>query len=483
MQIEQYRELYDLIKDAFIEMQSLVNSSEEQHKLILSQYDFPKFDNFQDNGMPRLSTYFPTSGPKDYASLFSSHGERYYYYEDISSFKKILNYFKNHLEDFKSHPYYSYLSEDNVNMYSRLLSADLLETFDCYMHGIESKEFNEDIFKTILYRLFSRIFKTALPISICIPILLIRFEKDEMTITDNIRIRRLTKKEMISCYGKGGYSDTYELLIVSSATHILELQNYSVNNGPIFSNYAWGVVDAYPVDMIDRWFAAFRIVTQLNTGYGQILCFPDDWGIRKGNLIDIHGVKIKKYPYSFIKNRKDIDPTPLVTIQQLEKVIKLFQLLNESKSNSMNIAIKRLTMAYLREEEQDSIIDLIIGIEALVTKEDHNEITHKVSIRTALILSTLPRYPYSITKTFSIMKKLYGFRSKVVHGANISDKQRVIELQENESIPSVELAGRILEYLILAMAYHPEYLDTTKIDTMFLDQYEAMLKAQIVEGQ
>ena len=149
----------------------------------------------------------------------------------------------------------------------------------------------------------------------------------------------------------------------------------------------------------------------------------------------------------------------------------------------MNIAIKRLTMAYLREEEQDSIIDLIIGIEALVTKEDHNEITHKVSIRTALILSTLPQYPYSITKTFSIMKKLYGFRSKVVHGANISDKQRVIELQENESIPSVELAGRILEFLILAMAYHPEYLDATKIDTMFLDQYEAMLKAQIVEGQ
>lgn len=263
------------------------------------------------------------------------------------------------------------------------------------MHATAEDEFCEETFREILFRLFNRFFQKDLPISICVPILLTRFEDEEYSIKEGVRIRKLTDSELLSSYSIGGYSDTYELSVVSSATHILEFQNYSVENASVLSPFAWDYVDAYPVEMIDKWFAAYRIVTLHDSGYGQLLAFPVNWGIRSGNLLDIHGIKIQKYPRAFIKKRLDISPTPLATSEDIDMVTRLFLALIDNKANSLNIAVKRLNMAYLREADEDSILDLMIGIEALVTKDDFSEITYKVSARTAVLLSTISIFQYS----------------------------------------------------------------------------------------
>ena len=473
MRDELYIELYDLIKDAFIEMQELVKTSKENHKFIFSHHDFPRIDRYRENGMPSLSTYFFTDGPSDFASLFKSDDEYHYSYEKLPVFQRILRFFMEYKDEFMEHPYFRDIKR-KPDLYQRIFAFDLLDAFDSYMHEAADDTFSEDAFREVLLRLYNRFFARDLSLSICIPILITRFEADEYIVSDGIRIRKLTEPEIISSYQRGGYSDTYELLTVSSATHILELQNYSVENAPVFAPIAWDYEEAYPVEIVDKWFAAYRIVTHHDTGYGQLLMFPQNWGVREANLINIQGVKITRFPTTFVKKQRYTDSTPLVTNAELEAVGKLFKSLLDNSVNSLNIAVRRLNMAYLRESDEDTIIDLMIGIEALVTKKDMGEITYKVSTRVAWILSTLSDYPYSIKETFSLMKKIYNFRSKVVHGEAITEKLRIIKLREDAEISSVDLARNILENLILAVTERREFLDPSNIDEFFFEKYELM---------
>ncbi len=473
MEKEQYNELYGLIKDAFVVMQDLVNTSKEKNKYIFHHFEYPKLYEARENGMPSLSVYYGLDGPKDYASLFKSANddEHFYYYKQIPEFQKLLDFFVNNISFFAQHPYFEDINQSNSPTTS-FFAYDILHAFDTYMHRNKSHEFQEEIFKNVVYELYNRFFLEDLPISICVPILLVRFENDEEIVSDNIQIRKLTDRELLSLYKVGGYSDAYELLLVSCATHVLELKNYSLRNTPIHSPAAWEYVEAYPVEIIDKWFAAFRIITHHETGYGQILAFPVEWGNREGNLVDIHGVKVHKFPNIFVKERKDIHPTPLVNTAELEKINRLFDFFIKNNANSLSIALRRLNTSYLRETEEDTILDLMIGIESLVTKDDHGEIVYKVSTRTALILSTLSQYPYSITETKKAMNTIYGFRSKVVHGASNLERSRIVKMREDISVYSVDLARSILEYLILAIAENPVFLDPSNIDLFFLEDYE-----------
>ena len=475
MREEHYRKLYNLIKLAFIDMQNLVNKSEDEHKYIFTHYNFPILRDRRDNGMPTLSEHYGIDGPKNYASLFSSKDDEHHYnYKKISSFQNVIEFFDNHVEELAEHPFFRDYKENDDLKFS-YLTYQLLYLFDCYMHTADSTVFDEDAFKGVLLRFYNRIFLEDLPISICVPILLTRFEDDVITVTDNIRIRKLSDIELLSSYKVGEYSDIYELFVVSSATHILELQNYTIPNVPLFSWFALEHKEAYPLDIIDKWFAALRIVTHIESGYGQVLAFPDEWGIKKEKLIDVHGDKIFRYNYKYVTNKLWNDPTPLISSKELEPVNKLFKFFLSNTNNALNLAIRRLNRAYLREAEEDAIVDLVIGIEALVTNDEHGEITYKVSTRSAFILSTLPQYPYSIIETKVAIGKLYNFRSKVVHGASQIDKSRVIKIRDDISKSSVSFAIELLQYLILAIVNKPIFLNVQKIDEYFLNNYEELL--------
>ena len=479
MQEKHYKELYELLQEAFVEMHALVKKSTSEHKYIFSHYDFPKLSDSRENGMPSLSVFYGIDGPKDYSSLFVSRDDEHHYnLMRITSFQNIRNYLFNHENDLKEHIYFSNIEKLGEHAFD-LLKYDILAAFDCYMHENDSQEFNEQVFQEIILRLYNQLFLEELPISICVPILMVRFEDESIPITDNIQIRKLTDKELLSSYRIGSYSDTYELFVVSSATHILELKNYIITNSPMFSWCALEHKEAYPLEIIDKWFAAFRIVTHIESGYGQILSFPDGWGIRKGNLIDVHGDKIFKFNYKYVTNKMWNNDTPLVTTAELKPVFELYNFFLNNTSNSLNIAIRRLNLAYLRESDEDAIIDLVIAIEALVTDHDHGEITYKVSTRTAFILSTLPDYPYTIAETQNAIKKLYAFRSKVVHGASKIDKSRIIKVRKNIEKDSVALAMELLQFLILAISKRSEFLNSQNIDTFFLEKYESMMKMQL----
>lgn len=481
---EFYDDLYGLMKNAFREMQELVFQSKENKKFIFTQYQFPKLGQMRMNGMPSLSEYFFTDAPKDYSSVFKKiDDDKSYNFNRINSIQKIRELFVNNIDELNKHPFFEDCTTEK-RLWDYCVSSMVLTAFDCYMHesnDANGTSFDEIAFKKIVMQLFNRFFLDDLPISICVPILMVRFKEDSIEVSDNIKIRKMTDRELISAYKIGAYSDTQELSVVTCATHILELSNYKIHNSSFFSWFPLEHKEAYPIHIIDKWFAAFRIITHIQSGYGQVLAFPDDWGVRNGNLLSIFGDKIKNFNFEFITQAKWNDPTPLLSKENLESVNRLFEFFLNTPNNSLNIAIKRLNRAYTRESEEDAILDLVIAIEALLTDNDHGEITYKVSTRAAWVLSELPMYPYTLIETKRIIAKLYAFRSNIVHGTTQIDKSRIIKIRDGIDKESIPLAIEILQYLILAISHNPRLLNTKELDAYFLDNYAALLRVKSVD--
>lgn len=478
MNTEFYKELYELMKVAFIDMNNLVNRSKDEKKYIFSHYHLPKLSGVKQNGMPNVTEFYGIDGPRDYKSLFTSNDdEKHYNYNKIDALNNVLKFFETNISKLKEFTYFKDIDQysDYGTSYIRF---KILCAFDNYRHLADSETFDEDVFNDVMYLFFNRIFMDDLPISICVPILMVGFKEDEIAVTDHIRIRKLSDTELLSIYKIGNYSDTYELFLITNATHVLELKNYSVPNVPMFSWFALDHKEAYPLEIIDKWFAALRIVTNIESGYGQILAFPNEWGIGKEKLLEIHGDKIFCFNYKYVTDKLWNNSIPVLKDDELKDVNNLFELLLNNTNNAINIAIKRLNRAYLRENEEDAIIDLVIGIEALVTNNDHGEITYKVSTRAAFVLSTLQKYPYTIMETKNAISKLYAFRSKVVHGAAKIEKSRVIKICEDISKDSVPLAIELLKYLIYAIASNAEFSSAAKIDAYFLEYYQSLINSQ-----
>ena len=61
------------------------------------------------------------------------------------------------------------------------------------------------------------------------------------------------------------------------------------------------------------------------------------------------------------------------------------------------------------------------------------------------------------------MKKIYSYRSKIVHGGTIKDKDRLFEINGKQK-DLCYIAVDFLRYTIQFMSENPEYLDSSKLD-------------------
>lgn len=141
---------------------------------------------------------------------------------------------------------------------------------------------------------------------------------------------------------------------------------------------------------------------------------------------------------------------------------------SELLSAQLRFASRRLNLCYLREDEEDAILDATIGLESLLVGGEKNEITHKLALRMAA-LSTLDagnqRGPVDI---FRDIKEIYRFRSAMAHGSNKSSQKREIAIRKGEAIPTVVAAINYLRMALGILLNHAEYRDLAKIDEVLL---------------
>jgi hypothetical protein len=134
-----------------------------------------------------------------------------------------------------------------------------------------------------------------------------------------------------------------------------------------------------------------------------------------------------------------------VSAGQLAVLPKVFQ--SASKADrSTRLALRRLSLADLRDDGDDKLVDACIGIEALLS-DDSIEIAHKIATRGAAVLATRVAEPIDARYTFRMLKAVYERRSFLVHGSTPGKKRRepktIFELN-GAKMPTSMLATTLL---------------------------------------
>ena len=127
----------------------------------------------------------------------------------------------------------------------------------------------------------------------------------------------------------------------------------------------------------------------------------------------------------------------------------------------LNLATRRLDLATHREEPDDVVLDVTVGLEALIGG-DRNEIAHRVATRAAVLLRD--RHPAQ--GIYSYLKKVYDRRSEIVHGSQ-SMKNATITVRDR-TFRTEDVAVWLLREVISAAIALDEPIDTAALDRTVL---------------
>jgi hypothetical protein len=264
--------------------------------------------------------------------------------------------------------------------------------------------------------------------------------------------------------------------LVQQATHSLVLRDYVLPN-QLGGFLSYGP-EVFPLDTIDAFFAALRIVGSGETGYGQLLIAPEGWAHRTtASLPPLEGTTIRRYPPDLRPvspfYEGEVSTLPDSDFEGLRGLfLGISAILNASPKGGerLRLAIKRLNSCYLRENEEDAILDATIGLEILLSDRDTQEVTHKLALRLAGLSSLVPKYKGRAAAIFrSVKSSIYAYRSAVVHGdMTRASKKREMKTDTGDPIPAVKMAVEYLGMAVQAIASNPEFLEPNRIDEKFL---------------
>jgi hypothetical protein len=308
-----------------------------------------------------------------------------------------------------------------------------------------------------------------LSFAVIVPVVLTLFEEDAFRIAPNLGLRRLSGPEQLARISEyAAVSSPANELVVGAATHALILVGYAAPNFcgdsyPPYDRPGW-----WPTEPIDRFFDALRVVTGVDTGYAQLCMLPlEGWAqtYRLGLPPLVLGPQVRRYPEYFDDFgwlRDDVAP---ISGQALSEVGDLYRALGERPR--LSLAARRLSAAMLRTDDQDKILDLLIGLEALLGDEAKSEMTYKLALRTAAVLAATGDFDPALV--FADVKRLYAYRSAVAHGdAERARKRRTIRRPDGLEHSAIDLAARYLRQTIRFLSMREDLDDPGEIDARLL---------------
>jgi hypothetical protein len=315
-----------------------------------------------------------------------------------------------------------------------------------------------------------KIYQQELQIEIIVPIILLDFELNEFQLTESDRVIKMTNELQIGrAQTKYAGDDGINKGALSGCTHALVLSNWKYKNDNYWSTPK--VINSPDImDRVERFFASIRMVRNVETGYAQIIQCAVDWAREYVvNIPELSFEFIRAYPQSLQKRSLSDRTRPVITKTEIEEISKIYSLLMRDEHTSLTIAVKRINACYMRNSDEDSIIDATIAMEALFGDDDNQEMTHKLALRMAALSSLDPKGERSALEVFKDTKMIYKFRSKVVHGRKGKDVEKVRFItQPTGKIRAVEVALANLRQAIRVFAEHPQFLDPETIDKTLL---------------
>lgn len=417
-----------------------------------------------------IPRYFDRDHPKDfidYSGIFYNFTDDRLDCEELDTFGELMEYVESESDLIKV-----IVAQDKQTNLKYRLRRIVTDSVVRYLYTTKATEsVPEDIEQQLSFFICDKILRylsKELQILIYIPICLATFEEDDIVLADGIRIVRISDEIQKARQHACQYESNREDWVAACATHMIVLENYHFNNtGDLSINSLTQNYNVYPIQQIDNIMATIRIVTGYSIGYLQILTCPVGWIEEShADLIPLYGAKAHFVnPKETEKMWLDL-PVYKVDKDQIELIKQVYLHVVECESqNKSNIlfALKRFNRCNLRNEVDDTATDATIGLEALLAGGTKSEITYTISNRIPIVFSQIKSDLYTPINSRSIMKKIYHFRSKIVHGGSLKEKETAIEIN-GQKIDICDVAVDFLRYTLWFMLEHQEFLDPIKID-------------------
>lgn len=461
-----------LLLGALEEGLQAIGEIKESGGYIGTYYDFPNLS-FKDNGLPSLSSSIG-GGPTEYISCFSSFGRKPLINEDeIGSFEKLVKFAR---ANESLHKRFNVERNPNVKTEIKIeidkisITSGIKDSLERYIHTFNSFVYEEQNALIATKPTLAYIFDEKLGIDIHIPILFLNFPFDEYQIADGIYIEKISKEHHLSRYKVKSYNTSAHESVIYCATHALVLKGWYVHNTERMWDFdILSKSRAYPLDLINNFFGALRIWCSEDTGYAQVYAVAKEWTVHSTtNLPYVQGVTVRSYPGWFEDYYWNIEDIPIVTEDATSRIMKFFNLIASAKENSITLSLKRLNRCLIRDDEEDAVLDATIALEALLSDDGNQEMTHKLAMRMGALSrldETLDRTP---EQAFRDVKGIYGYRSAIVHGSKNLDKKRIIKIDENKNTTAHLLAIDYVKMVLRVLLENEKYRDPKQIDSQLL---------------
>lgn len=439
-------------------------------------YDFPTVS-YGKNGLPSFSNPFG-SGPTDYRDYFRSFGRSEPKVDErgIESFARLVDFVRKHPKlhhrftiDYTPPPDADIdIKIDEINIIS-----GIKDSIDRYIHSNSSYEYDKKSGVEAIAPTLAYIFNKNLDIEICVPILFLQFPFDEYQISDGACIRRISDKEHQARYGVESYNTSAHKSVKSSATHAFVLNGWHVPNAERMWDFdVLSKPRAYPQEQINNFFGALRIATKANTGYAQIYSIAKGWAVHnKSDLPYAQGATVRSYPGWFEDYYWNIETVPSISNEEMDQISTLYKNIESATENSIHLSIKRLNQCLVRDNEEDSVLDATIALEALLSDDGNQEMTHKLAMRIGALSRLEKSYYRTPFDSFGDVKKIYAYRSAIVHGSKGLEKKKVIKIDDDNEVNTHVLAVEYLRMVLRVVLNNSDYRLPRNIDEKLLLNY------------
>ena len=467
-------ELFNKLKKAVIDgLKFVVENEDDFFRYNLSNYysEYPDL-RYQNSGYP----YFSKSAfsKRNYFGLLMEDG----ICKNLKSWKEFQEYLLSD-DDYCKFFFLGKYSEREKEEHKIFLDSfysmhPITELIDRYIHIYSTKEFDDAKFKVLFTEWSNYFTQSKLHFDIFIPILMVTFDFDSLEITNFVSIERMTDMFQKSRNTKTSTNSSPHQNVISSATHAFVLKNYFVENETSKSSSNLYEISCYSnvmVEYIDKLFAYLRTQTGMDTGYSQIIASPINWASSyNADLLPLAIATTKAYPdyfenyyWNFLPNKFSSE---IFGKEQIQNYLTPIQ-------RNVQVAINRLNIAFLRRHIDDSILDITIALEALfIESKENTEVTHKLSSRAAILCKLFPIESFTPFQVFKACKKIYRFRSAIVHSKEKKelDNSRNLKSDILPDITSVEAGIKILSHSINILLANPQFLNVEELDKSIFEE-------------
>lgn len=471
-----------LFESAFKDCLCHLSQALAEGKNISSYFNFPMIS-YNENGMPRFYQN-PFGGPKDYKNAFRSNGfsitpePALVQLDQLDSFKTLFTFISEHdylKLRFMPKEMFSPVSDathsNSYDFFTFSIKYTIETLADRYIHINNNAIYDEASYREIVVPFFNCLFEDKLYVDICVPILFLKFDFDTLSLAKNNIIQKMDDPFQLARASKSAYGPGVHQSVLPAATHMFVMRGWYIPN-----QNQWQLANllsdssVYPLEIIDKFFASLRILTGAPTGYAQVLMRPVGWAKTfLAGLPPIEGTSIRAYPPRFENYYWNVNDIPTIDFSTATKIVDQFDKLAAIPENSVKVALRRLNRCFMRETEEDTVLDATIGLEALLSDDERQEMTHKLAMRIAALSKLSSKFPHSPSEVLKTVKSIYAYRSAVVHGSTKVDKKRVIQFvdktSKEASLMGVEYLRLILEILI----EHPKFRAPMNIDKFLLE--------------